>query len=348
MTEKVLVTGGNGFLGLNILAELLTQGFEVRSTLRNLDKQGGVVETLQQSHVPNLDRLSFAQADLSKDAGWDEAMQGITYVLSVASPVFMNADHPAEMERAAKDGTLWILKAADNAHVKRVVMTANFGAVGFSNFDHHSITDEADWTNPDEPGLSPYEKSKLLAEQAAWHYIQQSPSNMELTTVNPVAILGPALDHHVSGSFGVVKGVVDGSSKRTVNLELNLVDVRDVADLHVRAMTNPKAAGERFIASADGKISLPEIGRLVQQKRPALANQVATKILPNWLISLAAPFNERAKEGRLLLRMNRNVSNQKAKRLLGWQPQHDNAEIVLDTVDAMVANGMVSNSVTKS
>lgn len=339
MTEKVLVTGGNGYLGLHIIAQLLTQGYEVRTTLRDLEKKVDVIETLTQNQIPNINQLTFVQADLVNDAGWDAAVQDITYVLSVASPVFMNANHPAEMEQTAKEGILRILKAADAQRVKRVVMTANFGAVGFSNFDKNSVTTETDWTNPNQPGLSPYEKSKLLAEQAAWDYIKST--SMELTTINPVAILGPSLNAHVSGSFGIIKSVVGGSNAQIIKMDLNLVDVRDVADLHVRAMINPQAAGQRFIATTDGKISLPEISRLIQAKRPKLATQVTSKMVPNWLIKLDSLFNKRAREGKLFLDVNRNVSNQKAKDLLGWQPKYNNEEIVLNTVDEMADNVMI-------
>jgi len=336
MNKKVLVTGGNGFLALHIIAALLPLGYEVRTTLRSLNKQVGVITALEQNHVTGLEHLSFVQADLSKDAGWDAAMTGISFVMSVASPVFLTADHPKEMDRAATEGILRILKAAEGAHVQRVVMTANYGAIGFSNKDKHSVITEADWTNPDEPGLSPYEKSKLVAEQAAWHYIKKSTSSLEFTTVNPVAMLGPSLNQHVSGSFGIVKGLIDGSMKQVPNIGINLVDVRDVASLHIKAMQSPQAAGERFIASAEGQTSFPEMANLIRSKYPQLSAKIPSKIMPNWLINFAAIFSQQAKEGRLLMQLNRTLSIQKAADLLGWQPVYRNEEIVLATVNELI------------
>ncbi|ANZ60627.1 SDR family oxidoreductase [Secundilactobacillus paracollinoides] len=339
MTQHVLVTGGNGFLGQHIILQLLDQGYQVRTTLRTLNKQGQVIATLQ-AHGENTDQLGFVQADLSQDAGWSEAMAGIDFVLSVASPVFMTTpDDPEEVSRAAKVGILRILKAANRAKVKRVVMTANFGAVGFSNHDMNSVTTEKNWTDPSEKGISLYEKSKLLAEMAAWDYIKQPDVHLEFATINPVAILGKALDNHLSGSFSLVKGLLDGSTKRVPDLPLNVVDVRDVADLHIRAMVTPEANGERFIATEDGQISLLEIAQLIKAKRPELASQVADKKLPSWIITLGAPFNKSATEGKLMMAVNRNVSNQKARDVLGWTPISDNEQTILDTVDAIEREG---------
>lgn len=337
MNEKVLVTGGNGFLALHIIKKLLENNYQVRATLRSLAKKEQVLNTLRQNKVPNLDQLSFVQADLTKDDHWNAAMQDITYVLSVASPVFVNdSQSDTEIAQIATDGTLRIIKAAEQAQVKRIVMTANFGAVGFSNKDPQHTTDENDWTNPDEPGLSLYEKSKLIAERNAWHYLKETHSQLEFTTINPGAMLGPSLDHHVSGSFSIVENLINGSTKFIPNIEMNLVDVRDVADLHVRALTNPQAAGQRFIAVNDQAISMPAMAQIIRQNRPDLANQVVTKTLPSWLIKFAALFNQQAKEVRLFLEINHHVSNQKARTLLSWQPQHTNQEIVLTAVDAIV------------
>ncbi|AMV61059.1 Hypothetical protein ADU72_0488 [Pediococcus damnosus] len=333
MKKTVLVTGGNGFLSMQLILELLKQGYTVRTTLRLLQKKSGVLATLKANHAVNLGNLNFVVADLTSDTGWQDAMQGMTYVLSVAAPMF--STDKAHINDA-KDGILRILKQAQLAQVKRVVMTANFGAIGFSNKDKHSVTTETDWTNFDEKGFSLYEKSKAIAEKAAWQFMDKSSSNLEFTTINPVAILGTSLNEHVSGSFGLIKSLIDGSLKMIPNIPLNVVDVRDVVDLHIRAMTNPKANGERFIASEDGQISLPEIAALIRKARPQLSDQIPTKIMPNWIMRVGAPFSKQAQEGKLLLDINRNVSNQKAKQVLGWQPLSNNEETVLGAVDSLV------------
>lgn len=185
-----------------------------------------------------------------------------------------------------------------------------------------------------EKGLSIYEKSKLLAERAAWDFIKKEGGNLEFATINPVAILGPSLSPHVSGSFVLLELLLSG--KPIPNLPLNIVDVRDVADLHIRAMTNPNANGERFIASADGQISLLEIAALLKNKKPDVAKKISSIKIPNWVIYLAALFNKQAKEGALFLRMSRNVSNTKAKKILGWTPIANNEEAILASVNSMI------------
>jgi nucleoside-diphosphate-sugar epimerase len=220
-------------------------------------------------------------------------------------------------------------------------MTSNFGAVGFSNKNPKIVTTEANWTNPNEKGLSAYEKSKLLAERAAWDFIKREGGELEFTTINPVAILGPSLSSHISGSFGLLEHLLDGSMRAIPNIPLNIVDVRDVADLHIRAMTNPDANGQRFIASADGQISLPEIAVLLKNKKTEVAKQISSKTLPNWVIYLAALFNKQAKEAALLLRMSRNVSNAKAKKILGWTPVANNEEIILASINSMIKFGII-------
>lgn len=337
MTENILVTGANGFLSSHVIAELLAKGYNVRATLRNLAKSNEVITTMENNQVPHIDRLNFVKADLSADIGWAEAMTGIDRVISIASPVFMTIpDNPDEMGRAATDGIIKILKAAIAANVKQVVMTANFGAIGFSNLDKNSVTTEADWTNPDQPGLSLYEKSKLIAERAAWDFINSQNTDMQFTTINPVAILGPSMNNHTSGSFGIIKTIMDGSSKFIPKINLNVIDVRDVASIHVATLGNKKAYGQRFIASSTGSISMPEIATLTRRKRPELAPQIANKTIPNWIIKSLAPFSSYAKEGKLMLGMNRNISVEKAKKLLNWQAKYSKEAAVLAAVDTLV------------
>lgn len=203
-----------------------------------------ILTTMNDNHVPNVDQLEFAVANLDQDDHWDDAMKDVDNVISVASPVFFGTPYnEEELIRPAVDGIIRVLKAAKRADVRRVVMTANFGGVGFSNFDLNSVTDESYWTNIDEPGLSIYEKSKSIAERDAWAWVKDNAGEMEFATVNPVAILGPSLDHHISGSFGILKNIIDGSMKSIPNIGLNLVDVRDVAEMHILAMENEHAAG---------------------------------------------------------------------------------------------------------
>ena len=340
MAEKVLVTGGTGFLGQEIIFQLLKKGYDVRTTVRSLKKADSVKKTLSDAGIKSLDKLTFYEADLSKDDGWDAAMTGADFVMSVASPVFF--DEPkseADAIRPAVEGIHRILDAANRQHAKRVVMTSNFGAVGFSKFSGE--TTEDDWTDVEQTGLSIYEKSKLIAEMKAWDYVKQPDVGLELTTVNPVAMLGPSMNGHVSGSFDLLINLLNGSEKSLVDISLNIVDVRDVADIHIRAMENPQAVGERFIASADGQISMSEIAQEIRQERPELAEKIPAREMPNWLIKALAPFNKQARGGKLFLDMNRNVSNDKAKTMLGWTPIADNEEIVLSSVDTLVKADLI-------
>ncbi|OPJ65658.1 SDR family oxidoreductase [Clostridium chromiireducens] len=337
MTKTVLVTGGTGFVGAHIIFQLLQGGYNVRTTLRSLSSKSKVIDTLKSNGINTFESLAFVEADLSKDDNWDVAMKGCDYVLSVASPVFFTIPKDEnEVIRPAVEGIVRVLKAAQNAGVKRVIMTSNFGAIGFSNNNPNIATTEKDWTNPNEKGLSAYEKSKLLAELAAWDFIKKEGCNLEFATINPVAILGPSLSAHISGSFGLIEHLLNGSMKSIPNISLNIVDVRDVADLHIRAMTNPNANGQRFIASADGQISLPEIATLLKDKAPDITKKVSTKTVPNWVIYLAALFNKQAKEAALLLRMSRNVSNKKAKKILDWNPIANKEEAILASLNSMI------------
>ncbi|MDU5336815.1 NAD-dependent epimerase/dehydratase family protein [Enterococcus sp.] len=342
MTEKVLVTGGTGFLGMQMLLQLLNKGYDVRTTVRSLKSKDKVVNTLRENGVTKFDQLSFIEADLSRDDNWDEAMEDRDYVLSVASPVFFEIPKDeAEVIRPAIEGIVRILKAAKRTKVKRVVMTSNFGAVGFTNQDWQSVTTENDWTDENAKGLSAYEKSKLLAEKAAWKFIETEGKGLEFATVNPVAIFGPSLDSHVSGSFDLLKGIASGSMKVIPNIQLNVVDVRDVVDLHIRAMITPEAAGQRFIATTDGMISMPEIAELLRKERPQLAEKISKRTMPNWILKGASHFNATAREGQFMAEMNRNVSNAKAREVLGWTPIGTKEEAVLAAVDSLIKYNLI-------
>lgn len=330
----VLVTGGNGFLASHIIKQLLTAGYPVRATLRSLDKIPAVKQTL--AGTPNLDQLTFVALDLTRNQGWEQAMRNVTYVMSVAAPVFVNQGQAsAEVTSAAKVGTLRVLKAATAAGVKRVVMTANLGAVSFSRLDNARPVTEADWTREDQAGLSLYEKSKLVAERAGWAYCQAHTDSPEFTTINAGAMLGPSLNGHVTGSFNLVSRLITG--QMMPNLKVNVVDVRDVADLEVRAMTAPAAANQRFLAVAPCSVSMSGIKTLIQQQRPQLAAGLTKHLIPDWFVRVLAPVSSQLRESNLMMRINHDVSTQKAQQLLGWQARPTDVA-VLAAVDTLIEN----------
>lgn len=316
MDTKVLVTGGSGFVALHCIQQLLQKGYQVRTTLRSLQKKQEVINALQ------TDKVEFIATDLTTDANWNEAMAGCTYVLHVASPIHLALPKDEnDMIRPAVDGTLRVLKAARDAGVKRVVMTSNFGAVGYSHKDKTTQITEEDWTDPQQKNLSAYNKSKVLAEKAAWDFIKKEGGSLELSVINPVGVFGPSLDTRLSAGYELLKRIMDGAMKRIPNMTLTIVDVRDLADLHIRAMENPTARGQRFLALDEGVMTLPEIARFLKKNLGENGRHISTKVMPDWLIHLSAPFNAQARNVAPQLGMYRNTSNKKAKQLLGWQPR---------------------------
>ena len=202
----VLVTGGTGFVGIHCILQLLQQGYTVKTTLRSLKRKDVVIAMLKNGGITDVSRLSFVEADLTNDSNWEEALKGCDYVLHVASPIFIQLPkHEDEMIRPAVEGTLRVLKAARNAGVKRVVMTSNFGAVGYSHQDKNSLITEDSWTDPNEKGLSAYSKSKVLAEKAAWDFMASEGGDLELSVINPMGIFGPSLSPVLSSGFELLK-----------------------------------------------------------------------------------------------------------------------------------------------
>ena len=337
----VLVTGGTGAVGSHCILQLLQNGYQVRTTLRSIKKKVEVLEMLKNGGYNPGDQLSFIEADLNNDSNWDAAMRDCSYVLHVASPTHQGGVPEGRLIGPAVDGVLRVLKAARDAGIKRVVLTSSFGALGFSHHDRNTETTEADWTDLNERGLSAYEKSKGMSERAAWDFMAKEGGGLELSVINPVAIFGPLLGPNQSPSFGLLNRLLSGAMKAVPNIPLNAVDIRDVADLHIRAMTDPGANGQRFIASADGEIALPEIAQLLKNKMPVIATKVSLKILPDWIVRFGALFNSDARHGALFLKVNRRVSNAKAKKILGWMPTANNEEAILAAVESMVKFGLI-------
>ncbi|WP_316804331.1 aldehyde reductase [Pedobacter nototheniae] len=333
--KLVLVTGGSGFVGGHCILQLLEKGYQVRATIRSIHKKDAVIEMLKNEGINSFERLSFVETDLSDDKNWDEATKGCDYVLHIASPIHLEIlKDENEMIQPAVEGTLRVLQASKNAGVKRVVMTSNFGAVGYSHKDPKTLITEESWTNPNEKGLSAYNKSKVMAEKSAWDFMRSNGGNLELTVINPVAIFGPALDKKLSSGFELLKNVVDGHMKAIPNIELAIVDVRDLADLHIKAMENSKAKGERFLALCDGTMTLPEIAKFIKNQNPAVFYKISTKIVPDWVVKIGALFNKKLKQIKPLIGINRKASNQKAKTVLGWNPRNKE-EAILATIESL-------------
>jgi nucleoside-diphosphate-sugar epimerase len=283
-------------------------------------------------------------ADLENDAGWPEAVAGCEYVLHVASPfpsrVPKNDD---ELIVPAREGVLRVLRVARGAGVKRVVLTSSFAAIGYGHPPQNAPFNETDWTDLTADGLTAYVKSKTIAERAAWDFIAHEGGNLELSVVNPVGVFGPVLGPDYSTSILIVQRMMDGAVPGLPKLCFGAVDVRDVADLHIRAMTHTAAKGERFLAIAGDFLSMVEIAKLLKHRLGAAAKRVPTRELPNWLVRLAALRDPAVKQILPELGKVKNATNEKARRILGWAPR-SNEESIVATADSLMRLGLLKDS----
>jgi nucleoside-diphosphate-sugar epimerase len=339
--STVLVTGGSGFVGSHCILQLLAAGHTVRTTVRNLKREADVRALLKQGGAEPGNQLSFVAADLERDAGWPEAVAGCEYVLHVASPFPESLPkHEDELIVPAREGALRVLRAAKSAGVKRVVLTSSFAAIGYGHPPQAAPFDETSWTNPEGDDVRPYVKSKTLAERAAWDYIARDGGGLELAVVNPVGVFGPVLGSDYSTSILLVQRLMDGAMPGCPKLSFGAVDVRDVADLHVRAMTHPAAKGERFLAIAGDFLSMREIALILKARLGQAARRVPTRQLPNWLVRLASLRDPAVKQILPELGKSKNATNAKAKRVLGWQPRSSEESIVA-TGESLVRLGLL-------
>jgi nucleoside-diphosphate-sugar epimerase len=346
--STVLVTGGSGFIGSHCILALLAEGHRVRTTVRNLKREGDVRALLKQGGAEPGDRLSFVAADLESDAGWPQAVAGCEYVLHVASPFPQNVPKDEnELIVPAREGALRLLRAARDAKVKRVVLTSSFAAIGYGHKQQEAPFTEADWTDLSGDDVSPYVKSKTLAERAAWDFIASEGGGLELAVVNPVAVFGPVLGPDYSTSILLVQRLMDGAMPGCPRMVFGLVDVRDVADLHIRAMTNPAAKGERFLAVAADFMSIVDIAKVLKARMGAAAKRVPTRQLPNFLVRLASVLDPAVQQIVPELGKFKNGTNAKAKRVLGWAPR-SNEEAIVATAESMVRLGLLKDSAKRA
>jgi nucleoside-diphosphate-sugar epimerase len=348
MAQTVLVTGGSGFIGSYCILQLLEAGYRVRTTVRSLKREGDVRALLKEGGAEPGERLAFVAADLEKDAGWAEAVAGCEYVLHVASPLPPNVPkNEDELIVPAREGTLRVLRASRDAGVKRVVLTSSFAAVGYGYKEREETFDETTWTDLNGEFVPAYQKSKTLAERAAWDFMAREGGALELSVVNPVAVFGPVLGPDYSASILIVQKMMDGEMPGAPKLYFGVVDVRDVADLHIRAMTNPAAKGERFLAIAGDAMSMMDIAKVLRARMGEAAKRAPTRELPNWLLRLAALRDPSIKLILPEVGKKKNATNEKARRVLGWSPR-SNEEAIVATAESLVRLGLLKDSAKKA
>jgi nucleoside-diphosphate-sugar epimerase len=318
--SPVLVTGGSGYVGTQLIAALLRDGTGVRTTVRSLDREAGLRKAVRRGGADDAG-LEVVTADLMADDGWPGVVAGCADIYHVASPMIQPND-PDEVIAPAREGTLRVLRAARDAGARRVVLTSSFAAVGYTPKPSADYT-EADWTDPDTPGLPPYPRSKAIAERAAWDFIEREGAGTELVSVNPTGIFGPSLVAEVRSTLQLIKAMLDGTMTVVPRQRFGVADVRDVADAHIKAMTTPAAAGQRFLVLADGPtISWLQLAQIMRDRLGPLAERVPTEEAPGAELP------------------NLVIHNERAKRVLGWRPRPAETTIV-ETAESLRDLGLL-------
>lgn len=320
MKKTVLLTGASGYIGKHITLELLNQGFQVRASVRNLNRSQEVRDAVAPYLSPGIDQaklLTFVELDLEKDSGWSQALAGVDVLMHTASPFpIASPKDESELIRPAVEGTLRALRAAHGAGVKRVILTSSIAAIyGFDLVSDNDEFHEGMWTDVDKPiGRVAYTKSKTLAEKAAWDLIKSETKELKLTTINPVLVVGAPLDNSYGSSISVVERVLAGKDPMLPDLRFGIVDVKDVAKMHVSAITADISVGERVIACSE-TLSFIDIAKILKTAYPK--SKVKTGKAPTLLIKVLAKFDKDIQAVLPLLGKPMKISNAKAQSLFG-------------------------------
>ena len=311
--EKVLVTGATGFIGLHCIQQLLEQGYAVNGTLRSMQRESEVRESLEK-HNTSTENLSLFPVDLMIDEGWDQAMESCDYLLHVASPFVLSNETEEFFVKPAVEGALRALKFADKHNIKKVVLTSSFAAVG-DTFDGTTSFNETHWSDTSNDKMTFYSKSKTLAEKAAWDYVQENNVSFPLTVINPVGVLGPSLSDDVGISNSMILRMLNGSMPALAKIHIGIVDVRDVAKAHILAMKNDQSNGERFIVS-EKEMWMSDIANVLN----ANGYKAPEKNMPNFLLKAMAMFKSDLKTISKMAGKQRDCNTTKAIDVLGWKP----------------------------
>ena len=341
--QTVLVTGGSGYIGSWAIVALLQQGYHVRTTLRTIARQGKLRAAIATQTDP-ADRLTFFAANLMNDQGWSQATEGADYVLHVASSLGQGEDKGIDLIPSAREGTLRVLRASAKAGVQRVVVTSSvvaaLPAAPTSPNSSPQKFDETMWTDPTAKGVHNYNQAKTLAERAAWNFIKEEGGAMTLATVLPAFVQGPTLSKDfASASVELLARLLSGKLPALPRIGFSLVDVRDVVDLHLKAMTLPAAAGQRFIASTEF-LWLADLARIMREQLDSrYITKIPTRPMPDFLLKFLALFSEEVRFLAPSLGQRREFSATKATQLLGWQPRPI-ATTIVDCAESLIQQGV--------
>lgn len=339
---KILVTGITGFIGSHIAIQLLNAGYQVRGSLRNAKRITNIKEVIAQ-HTHHIENLTFVEAELTDANAWEVATKDMDYVQHVASP--LSATLPKDendMIIPAREGAENVLRAAIKNGVKRVVMTSSIAAIGYGNMEGNTQKyTEEHWTNlTNRKDTTPYIRSKTIAEQAAWKVVAEAKdSDIELVTINPVVVMGPVLEKDYGTSAEIVKKLLDGDFPGAPKFGFSVVDVRDVADLQIRAMEQTKAAGQRFICDA-GFYWISEMADIMKENYPQYKKRMPKFGLPNFAVKLFSMFDPATKSILNELGKKRIFDNSKAVNLLDWKPRNPK-EALIATADSLIEQGLI-------
>jgi len=332
--EKVLVTGATGYIGLHCIHQLLNQGYSVNGSVRSPDRKDEIINALK-DHNTSTEHLNIFTMNLTEDAGWDEGMAGCDYLLHVASPISLERTDEEYFIKPAIDGVNRALSFAKKHGVKKVVLTSSVAAI-FDTMEKKNIYDESDWSDPDNPHISAYSKSKTLAERAAWKFLENENHPFELAVINPALVVGASISGDIGESNKAVAMVAGGKMPVAVPLMFGYVDVRDVAAAHILAMQTPASNGERF-ALVEKDLWYKDVAKILRDNG---FNKAPTFGVPVWLAKILANFNKELKLTLPYLGRKRSIKSTKAREVLGWNPRSAE-ESILDIAKQMKDLGML-------